>query len=156
GWGVRRILIANEVVHGADLARVRRWLDATPELELYCFVDSAAGVDLARAAMDGARNPLRMLVDVGGMAGRARVRKATAAHDLGTVVAAGRSASGLLLAGVGGYEGIRPNRRDAATLSDVDAHCRTAVEVFRGLAALFHVEQPVFTMGGSAFPDRVV
>jgi D-serine deaminase-like pyridoxal phosphate-dependent protein len=153
-WGLRRIIIANEVPYAPDLALVRRWLDATPELELFCFVDSAAGLDLARSAMDGVRNPLRALIDVGARGGRTGVRDAAAAVELGKAVAG--AAPGLLLAGAGGYEGIRPNLRDAATIATVDAHCRTAVDVFRGLTPLFQVDRPVFTMGGSAFPDRVV
>jgi D-serine deaminase-like pyridoxal phosphate-dependent protein len=152
-WGLRRILIANEVVYGPDLALLRQRLDAMPELELFCFVDSVAGLDLARSAMDGGRNPLRVLIDVGAEEGRTGVREAAAAYELGK---AARASSGLLLAGVGGYEGIRPNRRDAATIADVDDHCRRAVEVFRGLRPLFQTDQHVFSMGGSAFPDRVV
>ncbi|WP_411146932.1 alanine racemase [Streptomyces sp. x-80] len=153
GWGARRIIIANQVIHRPDLAAVRRWLEETPGLELYCFVDSTAGLDLARSAMEGAHNPLRVLVDVGAQGGRTGVRESAAAYELGTAV---QASPGILLAGVAGYEGIRPNRRDAATLTDVDAHCRKAVTVFRSLTPLFQTAQPVFSMGGSAFPDRVV
>ncbi|MGW7366449.1 amino acid deaminase [Streptomyces sp. NPDC054841] len=172
GWGLRRIVIANEVIHGPDLALVRHWLDSIPAaaadadpdpdpdlgpgpgLEVFCFVDSAEGLDLARSAMHGARNPLRVLVDVGTPGGRTGVRDADAALALGKAVA--EIPSGLLLAGVAGYEGVRPNRRDAATVADIDAHCRQAAEVFRGLAPLVRTGQPVFSMGGSAFPDRAV
>ncbi|WP_405682015.1 amino acid deaminase [Streptomyces sp. NBC_00057] len=154
GWGFHRIVIANEVIHAPDLALVRHWLDSMPELELFCFVDSAIGLDLAGSAMDGARNPLRMLIDVGAPGGRTGVREADAAYALGKTVA--EAPSGLLLAGVAGYEGIQPNRRDTATVTDVDVHCRLAAKVFRSLTPLFRTEQPVFSMGGSAFPDRVV
>ncbi|MEU2794368.1 alanine racemase [Streptomyces sp. NPDC007100] len=153
-WGLRRIVIANEVVHGPGLALVRQWLDALPGLELFCFVDSAAGAGLARSAMDGATNPLRVLVDVGAPGGRTGVREAEAAYALGKAVA--EAPSGLLLAGVAGYEGIRPNRRDAETVAGVDRHCRQAAKVFHGLAPLIQAERPVFSMGGSAFPDRAV
>lgn len=57
---------------------------------------------------------------------------------------------------VAGYEGVRPLRRDAATLADVDEHCRKTIGVFHSLSPLFETAQPVFSMGGSAFPDRVV
>ncbi|MEE1806282.1 alanine racemase [Streptomyces sp. BE133] len=153
GWGVRRIVIANQVIHRPDLALLRRWLDATPGLELYCFMDSTAGVGLARAVMDGARNPLHVLVDVGAQGGRAGVRESAEAHDLARAC---QASPGLLLAGVAGYEGIRPNRRDAVTIADVDAHCRKAASLFHALAPLFQTARPVFSMGGSAFPDRVV
>ncbi|MFD0629806.1 hypothetical protein ACFQ2K_51695 [Streptomyces sanglieri] len=75
------------------------------------------------------------------------------AADLARAV---RTAPGLLLAGVAGFEGVRPNRRDTTTLSAVDEHCHRTITVFRNLTALFETTQPVFSMGGSAFPDRVV
>ncbi|MEU9111670.1 alanine racemase [Streptomyces sp. NPDC048483] len=152
-WGARRIIIANEVIHRPDLALVRRWMDETPGLELYCFVDSMTGLSLAGLAMDGARNPLRVLIDIGANQGRTGVRQPPAAHELAT---AAQASPGILLAGVAGYEGIRPNRRDPSTLTDVDAHCREAITVFRSLTPLFQTAQPLFSMGGSAFPDRVV
>ncbi|MFE0377618.1 alanine racemase [Streptomyces inhibens] len=152
-WGVRRILIANQVVHPADLALLRARLDTTPDLELYCLVDSAAGLRYAGAALNGADNPLRMLVDVGVQGGRTGVRSAAEAYELGAAVA--KTGDGLLLAGVAGYEGVRPNRRDAATLAAVDAHCRMTADAFASLAPLYQIPRPVFSMGGSAFPDRV-
>ncbi|MFJ5680863.1 alanine racemase [Streptomyces sp. NPDC093097] len=153
GWGIRRVVIANEVVHSCDLALLRQLLEAVPELELYCFIDSVTGLGLARQAMEGTRNPLRVLVDVGTHGGRSGAREPAQAYALGAAVYA---ESGLLLAGVGGYEGVRPNLRDSATLSDVDEHCRKAAGVFHSLIPLFQTAQPVFSMGGSAFPDRVV
>ncbi|MER6047779.1 alanine racemase [Streptomyces sp. NPDC001793] len=152
-WGMRRILIANQVVHPADLAFLRQRLDTTPGLELYCLVDSVAGLQHARAALNGADNPLRMLVDVGVPGGRTGVRRPVDAQELGAAVA--KAGDGLLLAGVAGYEGVRPNCRDAATLAAVDAHCRTTADAFASLAPLYQTPRPVFSMGGSAFPDRV-
>ncbi|MET9657591.1 alanine racemase [Streptomyces sp. NPDC006510] len=153
GWGVRRVIIANEVIHHSDLVLLRRWLDETPGLELYCFVDSMVGVGLARQVMEGTRNPLRVLIDVGTQGGRTGTRESAAAYDLATAC---QASPGILLAGVAGYEGIRPNRRDALTIADVDAHCRNAVSLFRSLAPLFEIVLPIVSMGGSAFPDRVV
>ncbi|MGW2183630.1 alanine racemase [Streptomyces sp. NPDC001732] len=153
GWGVRRVIIANEVVHRHDLSLLRRWLDEESELELYCFVDSLAGIGLAQPLTTGARTPLRVLIDIGTDAGRTGVKGPVEAADLAKAV---RAAPGLLLAGVAGYEGVRPNRRDTTTLAAVDEHCHRAITVFRSLTALFETTQPVFSMGGSAFPDRVV
>ncbi|MFE0042707.1 alanine racemase [Streptomyces albireticuli] len=155
-WGIRRVLIANEVVRDADLTTLRQWLDTVPDLELYCLVDSHAGLGLARSALRGAANPLRILIDVGTPEGRTGVREPAEAHALGEAVADPDASPGLLLAGVAGYEGVRPNRRDADTLADVDAHCRRTAEVLHGLAPLIRSGRPVLSMGGSAFPDRAV
>jgi D-serine deaminase-like pyridoxal phosphate-dependent protein len=152
-WGARRIVIANEVTYRPDLALMRRWLDETPGLELYVFVDSMAGLGLAGAVMAGAAQPLRVLIDVGVEEGRTGIRQPAAAQEIGSQA---RTLHGMLLAGVTGYEGIGPNRRDPSTLADIDAHCCKTIEVFRALAPLFQVELPVLSMGGSAFPDRVV
>ncbi|UQI45115.1 alanine racemase [Streptomyces sp. HU2014] len=155
-WGVRRILIANEVVDAPGLATLRQWLDTVPGLELYGLVDSRAGLDLAREALRGAAEPLRILIDVGTPEGRTGVRDPAEAHALGEAVADPGASPGLLLAGVAGYEGVRPNRRDADTLADVDAHCRRTAGVLHGLAPLIRTGRPVLSMGGSAFPDRAV
>ena len=57
-FGVRRILIANEVVD----PRAIRWLAGSP-LDPYCLVDSVAGVE----ALDAARapRPIKVLVEIG-------------------------------------------------------------------------------------------
>ncbi|MCZ1012401.1 alanine racemase [Streptomyces lydicus] len=106
GWGVRRILVANEVIHSTDLALLRRLLDETPDLELFCLIDSPTGVDLAAAALHNTHNPLRVLVDVGVPGGRTGVRNAAEAYEL--AAAAVKASPGLLLVGVAGYEGCDP------------------------------------------------
>ncbi|MDH6676026.1 D-serine deaminase-like pyridoxal phosphate-dependent protein [Rhodococcus sp. LBL1] len=152
-WGARRILIANEVVHRPELEAMRMWLDTHPSLELYLFVDSMVGLSLAATGMHGAANPLKVLIDVGAPVGRSGVREASAALNLARAC---ENYSGIVLAGVAGYEGVRPNRRDSDITAQVDAHCREAVEAFRLVSPWIEAEQSVFSMGGSAFPDRVV
>ncbi|MCZ4559019.1 alanine racemase [Rhodococcus maanshanensis] len=152
-WGTRRILIANEVIHRPDLEAVRAWLDADQTVELYLLVDSRAGLSLAGSVMRDAAHPLQVLIDIGTPGGRSGVREAAAALDLARECA---TTPGVVLAGVAGYEGVRPNRRDADTIALVDAHCREAVAAFRAASPWIRAERPVFSMGGSAFPDRVV
>ena len=57
-FGVRRILIANEVLD----RRAIRWLAET-DVDRYCLVDSVAGVEALEAA--GAARPIKVLVEVG-------------------------------------------------------------------------------------------
>ncbi|WP_228001482.1 alanine racemase [Nocardia australiensis] len=152
-WGTRRILIANQVIHRPDLETLRRWLDAHRTLELYLLVDSTVGLSLAASAMRGAANPLKVLIDVGAPGGRSGVREAAAALSLAREC---ENKPGIVLAGVAGYEGVRPNRRDADIIAQVDEHCRETVAAFRAVAPWIQAEQPVFSMGGSAFPDRVI
>lgn len=152
-WGVRRIMIANQVVHPPDLDALRRHLDETDDLSVYCFVDSVAGVQRAAEAMAGAGAPLHVLVDIGTPGGRTGVREPGQARVIAQACAA---ADGLILAGVAGYEGVRPNRRDLDNLALIDTHCRMTVTAFESLRPLVQIDRPILTMGGSAFPDRVV
>ncbi len=153
GWGVRRMIIANQVVLPHELLRLRGWLEADPDLELSCLVDSSAGADRAAAAFSGAGRALDVLVDIGTPQGRTGVRTVAAASAL---AARCRDADGLRLAGVSGYEGVRPNRRTPDNLADVDRHCQTAVGAFGEMRPWFERPRPIFTMGGSAFPDLVL
>ncbi|MCG2620780.1 alanine racemase [Arthrobacter sp. I2-34] len=150
-WGAARILIANEVVFGPQLQRLRRWLEADAGLEIYCLADSAAGVRALAAAFDGAARPLRVLVDVGTPGGRTGIRTLAEAGPLAARIAA---SPGLLLAGVSAYEGVAPNVRTAENLARVAAHCALAKEVFEALRPECEAGEPVFSIGGSAFQDQ--
>lgn len=153
GWGHRNILIANQVVDGFGLARLKSWLEADPSLTVRIFADSAAGVAAAAATFDASARPLEVLIDVGTLAGRTGVRSATEARELALTIAA---APGLRLVGVAGYEGVVPNSRDAINVDAVDRHCQLVHDIFVDLAGLFETPTPIFSMGGSAFPDRVI
>ncbi|MGA7204851.1 MAG: alanine racemase [Specibacter sp.] len=153
GWGHREILVANQVVDRLGLDRVRDWLDADPSLNVRIFADSAAGVAVAASVFSGDGRALEVLIDVGTLAGRTGVRSASEARDIAAQIVA---APGLRLVGVAGYEGVVPNSRDAVTVDAVDRHCKLVHDIYVDLAELFETQEPIFSMGGSAFPDRVV
>ena len=153
GWGHDTVLIANEVVDQFGLTRLREWLTADAELQIRCLVDSPAGIAAASEVFAGAGPDLEVLLDVGTAGGRTGVRRPAEARRLAELV---RSARGLRLVGVAGYEGVAPNTRATETLAAVDAHCRRVRDVYLDAADLFETDRPVFSMGGSAFPDRVV
>ncbi|MGW9415480.1 alanine racemase [Arthrobacter cupressi] len=148
-WGATRILIVNEVLFRGHLEQLRSMLEGSPELEIYALADSAAGVAAAAEVFRKADRPLKVLIDVGITGGRTGIR---AAEEAGPLAALVSEAGGLLLAGVSAYEGVAPNARTEENLAAVDSHCRLARDIFESLE--FEVEQPVFTVGGSAFQDR--
>ena len=153
-WGHRNILVANEIVDRLGLTRVRGWLEQDHSREIRCFVDSAAGVHAAARIFDAdAGAVLEVLIDVGTPEGRTGVRTLDEALALAELV---RAAPGLRLVGVAGYEGVVPNRREESTVAAVDRHCRLAREIYFAAATFFETPTPVYSMGGSAFPDRVV
>lgn len=152
GWGHRHILIANEVVDRHGLMCLRSWLEEDPGREIRCFVDSAAGVDAAARVFAGSDVTLGVLVDVGTPDGRTGARTLQDALGIAELV---HGAPGLRLAGVAGYEGVVPNTREESTIAAVDRHCGLVRDVFVAAAPYFETAAPIFSMGGSAFPDRV-
>ncbi|MER6442332.1 alanine racemase [Streptomyces sp. NPDC001185] len=152
-WGYKRLLIANEVVETEVLRCLSSRLDRDPELKVSFLVDSHAGVRAAHDAFAAGRRRARVLVDVGSAGGRTGVRSRTEARLLAEAV---HASPHLTLVGVAGYEGVVPNDRAADVVTRVDEHCAMTRDVFTGVADLLATDAPVFTMGGSAFPDRVV
>jgi D-serine dehydratase len=152
GFGVRRILIANEVVD----PRAIRWLAGAlardPRLDLYCLVDSIAGVEALeqgfRAA--GAARPIKALVEVGVAGRRGGLRETAAALR---ILEAAARASHVLPVGVECFEGVVGADRDRAPAVE------EALERVADLAAggarsgLFEGDRIVLTAGGSVFFD---
>lgn len=150
-WGTRRILIANEVVFPPLVAELQRLLELNPRVELYCLADSGESVAVLARGFEHSSRLLHVLLDVGVPGGRSGIRNPEDASELAAAVKAAR---GLSLAGVSAYEGIAPNTRTPENLAVIDRHCRTAMNVFDALRNEFEADQPVFSVGGSAFQDR--
>jgi D-serine deaminase-like pyridoxal phosphate-dependent protein len=154
GWGHQSVLIANEVVDRLGLTRIRNWLEEGSGREIRCFVDSVPGVEAAAQVFDAETDAaLEVLIDVGTPGGRTGIRSIRDAVRIAEMV---RAAPGLRLVGVAGYEGVVPNSRAAATIAAVDRHCRLVRDVYLEVARFFETPAPIYSMGGSAFPDRVV
>jgi D-serine deaminase-like pyridoxal phosphate-dependent protein len=144
--GVRRILLASQVVDDAGL----RWIASALDdgLELLVLVDSLAGVELLADAVDGRRLPV--LVELGVPGGRTGCR--TLDEALAVADAVGEAPS-LALAGVEGFEGV------LGSAGDVDAfvaRLRELAVALDGRGAFAGMEEIVVTAGGSAWFDRVL
>lgn len=155
-FGIRRLLLANELVDAAGI----RWLTATlgtdPDLDVYCYVDSVDGVDLLERALaaTGTPRPLSVLVELGHEGGRTGARSPAAARE---VAGAAAAAPHLRVVGAAGYEGSVGHHRDTDTLARVAAYCRDLRELTAELTRDGLVEQrPLVSAGGSAFFDVVV
>ena len=152
-WGHRHVLIANQVVDRLGLTRLRSWLEEDSGREIRCFVDSAAGAGAAAQVFDAkAGAALEVLLDVGTPGGRTGIRSLQEAVRIAELV---RAAPGLRLVGVAGYEGVVPNSRAEETIAAVDRHCRLVRDVYLEVARFYETPAPIYSMGGSAFPDRV-
>ncbi|QCP00532.1 hypothetical protein FCN77_02465 [Arthrobacter sp. 24S4-2] len=152
-WGYRNILIANQVVDRHGLNRIHAWLTEDPTRQIRIFVDSKEGVAAAASLFGTSAVALEVLLDVGAAGGRTGLRSTSAARSVAELVC---STGGLRLVGVAGYEGVVPNSRDQEIVVAVDDHCRSVRDVYFSVADLFDTPNPVYSMGGSAFPDRVI
>ncbi|MEU0896290.1 amino acid deaminase [Streptomyces massasporeus] len=153
-FGTRRVFLANELVDAAALRWIASALDADPDFELICYVDSVRGVELMDAAVRdaGATRPVDVVVELAaGEGARTGVRTETECAAVADAVAGTRT---LRLVGVAGYEGEVPKadtervtawlRRLVALAADFDKAGR-----FAGL------DEIVVSAGGSAWFDAV-
>jgi D-serine dehydratase len=151
--GVRRVLMANELVGTANIALVMDLLAADPAFELICLVDSAVGATaLAEAVrVRGLVQPLAVMVGIRG--GRTGVRGPDAALELIEHV---RTLSPWLdFVGLEAYEGIAVEGLDGHEVTHRMTDDLLSV-VNSVLAAEWTGHRPLWvSAGGSALFDLV-
>ncbi len=154
-FGVRRILLANQLVGRQAIRYAFDELARDAALELYCLVDSAEGVALlARAAHDRElKSPLNLLLEVGHKGGRTGCREVGAALAVARAVKA--AGPKLRLRGVEGFEGLI----HGATPADQEDAIRRFLDLMVEVAVvcakqdLFAPGSVILSAGGSAFYD---
>ncbi len=164
--GIKRILMANQLVGPANIRLVLDLLAADPELEFFCYVDSPAGAALLaetlRARALRLPRPLNVLLEMGMEGGRTGLRNQAEAAALLDVLAQARDV--LRLRGIAGYEGLIGEADQGATERKVAAFLETLTEIFmlaRSHGA-FETGAPgnepaeaIISAGGSTFFDIV-
>ncbi|ESQ85089.1 hypothetical protein AEAC466_05105 [Asticcacaulis sp. AC466] len=154
-YGVKRLLIANELVGEAEIRALAARQDAAPDSLIISLVDSLAGVDRLEAilASAGATRPFEVLVELGIPGGRTGART----RDIALAVARRVASSPVLaLRGVEGYEGLIVTGDAVEDAKKVNAFLDDLLGVFnicRG-EGLFTGE-PILSAGGSAYFDLV-
>ncbi len=146
--GVRRILMANQLIGKENMAMVGRML-RDPTLEFYCLVDSAAQIDKLGEFFSASKRRLHVLIELGVTGGRAGVRND---EQLQSVLdALTRWSDSISLCGIEIYEGVL---NDEASIRDFLQH---AVAVTRKLFAekRFHRAPVLLSGAGSAWYDVV-
>lgn len=154
-FGVRRIIIANELLDPAGVRWVADAIEEDPELDLWCLVDSPLGVERLAELLPSDRATLPVLLELGVSGERAGCRTFVDALE---VVAAVAEHPELELAGVETFEGVIGVGRDDATVSEVDRHLswvRDVVEQLMERDAFVGRDEVLMTAGGSIYPDRV-
>jgi len=155
-FGVRRVILANELVAPADIRAVLHLMQEDHGFEFFALVDSLQGVErLSRALQDfGLARPLPLLVELGMKGKRAGCRDPEEVMAVARAIAA---APGLQLAGIEGYEGLVVTDNRAADVEVVNGFLQRMAEMLKAAAAegLFGGEQVIISAGGSAYFDRV-
>jgi D-serine dehydratase len=155
-FGVRRAILANQLVGARDIRSAIELLNAHPDLELYILLDSRAELDIleASAARQGLRRPFNALLEVGYAGGRTGCRTADEALALARAAAEARC---VRLAGVECFEGLSVTGDTDADTKRVraltDAVKATALDCDR--AGLFASDTIILSAGGSAVFDIV-
>ncbi|KQQ88336.1 amino acid deaminase [Massilia sp. Leaf139] len=155
-FGVRRVLLANQLVAPSDIRSILALLRGDAGFECVVLADSLAGVArLAEAvALHPLARPLLVLVELGLAGKRAGCRTPEAALTVARAIA---GAPGLLLAGFEGYEGLLVSEDRAHDLAQVDAFLARLVELVRSAddEGLFVGAEILLSAGGSAYFDLV-
>jgi D-serine dehydratase len=147
--GVRRVLMANQLVGRANMALIAQLL-GDPDFEFYCLVDDPANVAQLGRYFAEHRRVLRILVELGVAGGRTGVRDDAGLRRVVDEVA--RFPESLALAGVEVYEGVLSEE------SQIRAFLRRAVATLRALQAegsLMAGDAAILTGAGSAWFDVV-
>ncbi|WP_104205458.1 amino acid deaminase [Billgrantia saliphila] len=147
--GVRRLLMANQLVGQANMAMVAELIAAGADF--YCVVDGVENVRQLGRFFAERNLRLAVLIELGVPGGRCGCRDQAAVEELAEAVAAEPA---LVLAGLEGYEGVVHGADPAAA---VRAYAQRLVETALALdaAGSFGVAAPIITASGSAWYDLI-
>lgn len=153
-FGVQTLMLANNLTDPSAI----RWVadEVAAGARIVSWVDSVAGVDRLQTILDAAgAGPLEVLVEIGGRGGRTGARGTDDAREVAEAV---RTASRLLLGGVGGYEGALAHSWDEAGLGAVRGYLGDFRRLHEALSAdrVYETDEVILTAGGSAYFDDVV
>lgn len=154
-FGVRSLVLANQLVAPAEL----RWLaaarDADPSLEVLHWVDSVAAVEQLDAALAAAppRRPFTVCVELGAPGGRTGARTDA---ELAAVADRVVASPVCLLSGISGYEGAVVGAGGTPEgLAAVESFLQRIAVAYDQLADRFETSVVTLTAGGSAHFDAV-
>lgn len=156
-FGVRRILLANQLVGAQDVDYLAQELARDSAFEFYCIVDSIAGARRLQRLLrqTGTDVALRVLLEIGIAGGRTGCRSVEDALALAECIVAQPR---LELHGVECYEGIIADEEPQAAARLVGELLERVSAVYRRCAAaglFFNPRRVLLSAGGSAYFDIV-
>ena len=153
-FGVRDVIMANQLLDAAGLRWVADELAADREFGFVCWVDSVRGVQVMSTELAelGTRRPVDVCVEVGMQHGRTGCRSAAEVDEVAQAAAASPQ---LRLVGVCGYEAAHGHDVTARALDRVTAFLTDIRAAVRRLTGLFQADEILVTAGGSTYFDAV-
>jgi D-serine dehydratase len=153
--GVRRVLMANQLVDPVGIAWLASALNANPSLTVLGYVDSVAGVALLDRLLagEGFAGRLPVLVELGVPGQRTGARTVAEGAE---VARAAASTETLVVVGCSAFEGVVGHSRDEPAMSAVAALCGSVRQLGLELAGSGVIAgPPILTAGGSTYFDVV-
>lgn len=148
--GVRRVLMANQLVGAANMALIAEML-ADSMFDFHCMVDHPDNVAALGEFFAARGLRLNVMIEYGVVGGRCGCRTEQQVLDLAEAIAAQPA---LALTGIEGYEGvIHGDQAESGIRAFAASLVRLAVDLQdRGAFAL---ERPIVTASGSAWYDLI-
>jgi D-serine dehydratase len=155
-YGVKRVVLANQLLGKAHLAGIAALINADPQFEFFCFLDSAAQLDnmlLHLRTLPLAR-PIKVLLEIGAKGGRTGLRDQATALALAEKLAASDAAL-VRFAGIATFEGVVPGIDKDPML--VEPFAQSIVELARALPESLYagLDEFILSGGGSSYFDIV-
>ncbi|PXA96219.1 hypothetical protein DMC47_18080 [Nostoc sp. 3335mG] len=155
-YGVKRVLLANQLIGKAHLAGIAALIDADPEFDFLCFVDSVAQLDNMLGHLRGLRpaRPIRVLLEIGAVGGRTGLRSGAEALALANKLASSDQ-SLVRFAGLATFEGVVPGIDKDPML--VEPFAQSIVDIARVLPQSLYagLDEFILSGGGSSYFDIV-
>lgn len=155
-FGVKRILLANQLISSSDTQAILHLMRQDPAFEFFALTDSLEGVKrmAEQVQASGLQRPLPLLVELGFSGGRTGCRSMADALNIARAI---HRSPFLQLAGIEGYEGLLVGKHREQDLVAVRAFIQDLITLTREAdqEGLFEAESILLSAGGSAYFDLV-
>lgn len=146
--GVRRILMANQLVGKTNMTIIRQLLDEDPNFDFYCLIDSTSNVEQLGEFFDNHRK-LQVLLEIGVTSGRTGVRNEEEENKI--VETLSKYSNSLALVGVELFEGVLKDEQPIRLMLQRAVNCAQRLID----SNQFSRSPPILSGAGSAWYDVV-
>ena len=148
--GVRRVLMANQLVGAPNMAIIARML-ADAQFDFHCMVDHPDNVKALGEFFASKGVQLNVMIEYGVVGGRCGCRSEQEVMDLADAIAAQPA---LKLTGIEGYEGVIHGDKAIAGIRAFAASLVRLAVTLQDKGA-FALDRPIVTASGSAWYDLI-